>query len=587
MDQKMPGDEPKFETEVIVKQELILDDDELVPLEGEDEIPPPKCPLNVFKYRCKVCDISFANNNQRKSHVRAHHKPSIFTCAICPKTFKERYLLANHERAHERSNEKVISEFPCQHCNKVFQVLYLYKRHLRKHGAVRFRCSVCPKSYKGRTTLKNHEQVVHNIVAPVADSPKPDPNDPNHCKECGKTLQTRKSYRDHMRRHKNLKEGVFKCIPCKRSFGTNYLLVMHENRVHNKTNAELDELVEIQCKLCNEVFRSQTPHSDLSRHQKEVHRVLKGTVRNVERQFVPEQDFQPEAIVKEELIIDDVFQPCEEVEDEELPQVDGPTEPQSFHCPVCDKSFTCNRKYYTHQRRHRDQAYTCITCKKSFKEKFELERHVKQVHRERPKRAPPAMKFHCSECDKTFTLEKLYKNHMVRHGERIFKCTLCPKSFVLKCDLRKHEKCGHKIFNKETTDCAESKMVDPALHCVECNKYFIQRDTYLNHVRRHRRRKEGAFRCEACQKVFTNNYEMTLHENGIQHKNNVNDPIQCDICQLILSSRRKLERHKKEFHPCSSSALNDDIKQETVIIPADVQQIGVKKEPDESPFNPT
>lgn len=81
----MPGDEPEFETEVIVKQELILDDDELVPLEGEDEIPPPKCPLNVFKYRCKVCDISFANKNQRKSHVRTHHKPSIFTCAICPK----------------------------------------------------------------------------------------------------------------------------------------------------------------------------------------------------------------------------------------------------------------------------------------------------------------------------------------------------------------------------------------------------------------------------------------------------------------------------------------------------------------------
>ncbi|XP_038106969.1 zinc finger protein 425-like [Culex quinquefasciatus] len=358
----MPGDEPEFETEVIVKQELILDDDELVPLEGEDEIPPPKCPLNVFKYRCK--------------------------------TFKERYLLAKHERAHERSNEKVISEFPCQHCNKVFQVLYLYKRHLRTHGAVRFRCSVCPKSYKGRTTLKNHEQVVHNIVAPVADSPKPDPDDPNHCKE----------------------------------------------------------------------------------HQKEVHRVLKGTVRNVEGQFVPNQDFQPEAIVKEgqfvpnqdfqpeaivkeELIIDDVFQPCEEIEDQELPQVDGPTEPQSFHCPVCDKSFTCNRKYYTHQRRHRDQAYTCITCKKSFKEKFELDRHVKQVHRERPKRAPPAMKFHCSECDKTFTLEKLYKNHMVRHGERIFKCTLCPKSFVLKCDLRKHEKSGHKIFNKETTDCAENSFI--------------------------------------------------------------------------------------------------------------------------------
>lgn len=33
--------------------------------------------------------------------------------------------------------------------------------------------------------------------------------------------------------------------------------------------------------------------------------------------------------------------------------------------------------------------------------------------------------------------------------------------------------------------------------------------------------------------VFTNNYEMTLHENGIQHKNNVNDPVKCDICQLV------------------------------------------------------
>lgn len=80
---------------------------------------------------------------------------------------------------------------------------------------------------------------------------------------------------------------------------------------------------------------------------------------------------------------------------------------------------------------------------------------------------------------------------------------------------------------------------------------------------------------------------MTLHENGIQHKNNVNDPVKCDICQLILSSRRKLERHKKEFHLRSSSALNDNIKQETVIVPADMQHIGVKKEPDESPFNPT
>ena len=77
--------------------------------------------------------------------------------------------------------------------------------------------------------------------------------------------------------------------------------------------------------------------------------------------------------------------------------------------------------------------------------------------------------FNCDHCDEKFVLkEDLRVHERIHTREKTFKCHNCDKTFVQKDDLRVHERLhtGEKPFN-----------------CYHCDKKFVQKDNLREHLR--------------------------------------------------------------------------------------------------------
>ena len=54
--------------------------------------------------------------------------------------------------------------------------------------------------------------------------------------------------------------------------------------------------------------------------------------------------------------------------------------------------------------------FKCPKCPATFKEKYNLNKHIKVNHNEH--------KYSCGECEKTFGLKWVFDNHLKTHGKR-------------------------------------------------------------------------------------------------------------------------------------------------------------------------
>ena len=61
-------------------------------------------------------------------------------------------------------------------------------------------------------------------------------------------------------------------------------------------------------------------------------------------------------------------------------------------------------------------------------------------------------KYHCSQCDKAYTLKWKLKHHMKTHGEKTHQCKLCEKAFIYKYHLKRHIRThtGEKNINADS-----------------------------------------------------------------------------------------------------------------------------------------
>ena len=92
------------------------------------------------------------------------------------------------------------------------------------------------------------------------------------------------------------------------------------------------------------------------------------------------------------------------------------------------------------------------TCEKSFTSKHKLNMHIRAVHQK-------IREFQCKTCFNTFAYQNNLKTHeKTVHGgrEKNFKCTQCPRAYIIKAYLQKHMKThtGDKEFKCLTCDAA-------------------------------------------------------------------------------------------------------------------------------------
>jgi len=140
---------------------------------------------------------------------------------------------------------------------------------------------------------------------------------------------------------------------------------------------------------------------------------------------------------------------------------------KSFFCEYCSKSnFQSEAKFENHRKSHikkkgkiqKTKPFSCSECKKSFNLQKQLDLHIKMQHTEHV----------CKTCDETFHGQFNWMSHNKKEHKKDkntampFKCLQCEKTFRMKADLTLHVSIIHEQKSRKT--------------CPECSKLFFESD---------------------------------------------------------------------------------------------------------------
>lgn len=192
-----------------------------------------------FPLTCSICKVGFNFNYQLKEHTEMQHEGIIYSCTLCPRTFKRKQLLGWHQSVHQTDKKPLICEICrqiymsrggfrrhmrthtreyvkpiCDLCGKCFASNEHLRRHLKIHAGIKdFACEICSKAFTTLADLKLHIRT-HTKEKPYL------------CNECGKSFSQKGSLRLHVLLHSGIKP--FKCIGCDKAFVTKTQLNSHK-----------------------------------------------------------------------------------------------------------------------------------------------------------------------------------------------------------------------------------------------------------------------------------------------------------------------------------------------------------------------
>ncbi|XP_044741945.1 zinc finger protein 675-like isoform X2 [Chrysoperla carnea] len=139
---------------------------------------------------------------------------------------------------------------------------------------------------------------------------------------------------------------------------------------------------------------------------------------------------------------------------------------QKYSCDQenCNMEFSNYIKYAIHRKNiHLIEHYlTCKDCQKSFNNKKSFDRHVLNLHGDRP--------YGCLKCSKTFREESALTNHVEKTHSKEYKCEFCEKVFSTSFRLSTHR----RLHTQEK----------PYI-CQDCGKSWIDKSSLTKHIDAH------------------------------------------------------------------------------------------------------
>lgn len=128
----------------------------------------------------------------------------------------------------------------------------------------------------------------------------------------------------------------------------------------------------------------------------------------------------------------------------------------------------------------------------------------------------------CWSCRAGFPNHEALQNHMrTKHVDKPAVCRYCPKSFLLKVTLARHERQEHETLEYQSDSDQETKNAAYAspYACGVCHKAFARSSSLTNHVKSHVGIKSCA--CSVCGMSFALTGDLVNHlrqDHGIQLK---------------------------------------------------------------------
>ncbi|XP_021695927.1 zinc finger protein 91 isoform X2 [Aedes aegypti] len=526
--------------------------------------------------QCAKCFKVWPNQNRLWLHYKSAHKEKL-KCSLCSETFKFQKRLDRHMELQHKQEDGSFQPLKCAQCNKHFQTSVQYAKHTRIHGPKNHNCTMCSLSFRTTVLLKAHQRT-HKFDGMIID-----------CEICNKVFTNHKQKALHMRAHEPKKHI---CHICNRqcAFRVNLLAHMkiHEKEsctivknpqpssyieddsrensgtsIHDDNSKHFETREEIHTESIHEIpiktkkVKCQvTPmtasqeqvdsNKDTVKHKMDLSLVAE-TETTVENHR--ESDFRLE-LSTEDLPSNNEKEGCEQLtgledmidigevkietrpdDDDALKAFNNSTEAESskptqgkesasevmpVQCNICNKILKSSKKWWHHNRRvHGPKKFECPICGRPCIDVHQLKTHI-----------PTHQPIHERRQAKPITAKK--------NVERPFKCDICDKSFVRRCNVTHHKKQSH----------------GPKPHCCDiCDAKFSMRAFLRRHLLTHKP-DPALLECKICNLTFPSvrkrSTHMTIHRPK-QHK--------CPFCTKTCTLRINLYRHMKthdEYHDTAS-----------------------------------
>uniref|UniRef100_A0A182MSA6 Protein krueppel n=1 Tax=Anopheles culicifacies TaxID=139723 RepID=A0A182MSA6_9DIPT len=360
--------------------------------------------------RCYICDIKEENEDLLEQHLDLHSTMLPYDCKSCHaegvsiRTIKTVSSLHNHFRSH----------------------LYPYW------------CDICGKRYLRKMQLKKHKENHTNSLFV--------------CDECGRGFTHKKTWQNHIKRHKALRAEMYKCSTCDKAFGNKARLDRHmrlhtgdrpfECKYCDKRYYDRHQLqchtekhfreVDCACEYCGETFAGtkKLEAHKVAKHLtgKELDDYLANRAKRTKRQ----------AILKDETC---PYPDCNyKAKTYGAMYVHKRTKHAPMHpCGICGKSFAFQNQLEVHMKLHTgEKPFQCELCGRSFRRGFSYREHM-EMHTSQAS-------YNCPTCNKSFKRPRYLQAHMLTHtSERKFSCEICGNCYKTNGELKKHNKNKHGL----------------------------------------------------------------------------------------------------------------------------------------------
>ncbi|CAH0730997.1 unnamed protein product, partial [Brenthis ino] len=258
-----------------------------------------------------------------------------------------------------------------------------------------YKCEYCITAFDHELTYKDHMEKRHEKK-----------NGGYTCKICKSILSTKSSYDEHYKRHFRR----YECIECGKRNNNVYSVLKHYNENHGKIGTQF------ACNLCDFTTESHRVY----RYHQEKHRKAKVECDKCGNTFVNNNGLRNHMFT-----------------------VHGQSS-RVYSCDQCGKIYRAKSGLTAHLAKHAPStpAY-CVPCDTHFRNEIGLKHHLK-THSKHI--SDSDKRFVCNECGAKFLLKSYLQEHIdwTHLNKSKHACNKCPKVFKNKSCLNKHRDFVHE-----------------------------------------------------------------------------------------------------------------------------------------------